>query len=84
MNNEKQLRSFENFFKAIEDIESKDFMETVEQYLSNDSIELICDHIEDFYGVQDDEEIGMLSQLVVMGYLLGRNDLEPISFKKPQ
>ena len=80
MQSNQQVQSIQSFFESLEQTESKDFMEIVERYISNESIEVICDHIEDFYGVEDDEEIGMLSQLVVTGFLLGKNDSEKIKF----
>lgn len=75
-----QNEKIKSFFENLGQVDSEKFMGVVEAHLSNDDIELICDHIEEFYGVEDDEEVGMLSQLVVTGFLLGKNETESIKF----
>jgi hypothetical protein len=42
----------------------------VEQYLDEEAIEGICVHIEEFYGVDDDEQIGQLAQIMISGIVL--------------
>lgn len=70
------------FFRKLESCESSQFMELVEERLDDTKIELICDHIEDFYGITDDEEIGMLAQVMITGVLLGQESKTPMNFIK--
>ena len=62
----------EKYLTKLEDLESEDIMALVEKHLSDDSVELICEHIEDFYGLEDDEEIGHLAQIMIAGFVMGR------------
>ncbi|MEX0798967.1 MAG: hypothetical protein WD025_05965 [Bacteriovoracaceae bacterium] len=62
----------ETYLARLEELESEDMMKLVEKHLNDDSVELICQHIEDFYGIEDDEEIGHLAQLMVAGFVMGR------------
>jgi hypothetical protein len=64
------------FFKTFEDMQPDDMMKIVEKHLSDDEVEIFVAHIEEFYGVQDDEELGMLAQLMVTGYLAGKHEAE--------
>lgn len=61
-----------NYLTRLESFSSETMMELVEKHLDDDAVELICEHIEDFYGVEDDEEIGHLAQLMVAGVVMGR------------
>ncbi|MEE2670108.1 MAG: hypothetical protein VYA54_00255 [Bdellovibrionota bacterium] len=67
------MNELENFFEKISKMESEELMSLVEAYLTNEQIELFVDHIEDFYGVEDDEQLGMLAQIMVTGYLAAKN-----------
>ena len=67
------MNELEKFFEKISKMESEELMSLVEAYLSNEQIELFVDHIEDFYGVEDDEQLGMLAQIMVTGYLAAKN-----------
>ena len=60
-----------NFLTSLDDIDSKQLMNMVSQYLSDEDIEIFVDHIEDFYGIEGDEELGMLAQMMITGYLCG-------------
>jgi hypothetical protein len=44
-------------------------------------VEIFVRHIEKFYGIEDDEELGMLAQLMVTGYLAAKHE---DSLKKSQ
>jgi Mn-dependent DtxR family transcriptional regulator len=66
-----------SFFESVEKLDSDQMMKLVEQYLSDEDVEIIIEHIEKFYGVTDDEELGMLAQLVVTGYLAAKYELNP-------
>ncbi len=65
-----------SFFKSIEAIESDDMMKLVESQLSDEDVEIFVQHIESFYGINDDEELGMLAQLVVTGYLAAKHEMK--------
>jgi len=65
-----------SFFKSLEEIQPDDMMKMVGKHLSDDEVEIFVHHIEDFYGIQDDEELGMLAQLMVSGYLAGKHEAE--------
>lgn len=58
-----------DFFTKIEDLKSDEFMTLVEKYLGDEEIERFVDHISDFYGIEDDEELGTLAQIMITGYL---------------
>ncbi len=49
-------------------------MALVEKYLKDDDVEIFVQHIESFYGINDDEELGMLAQLMVTGYLAAKHE----------
>jgi len=42
------------------------------KHLDDEAIEIFVDHIEDFYGIEDDEQLGMLTQLMISGYVAAR------------
>lgn len=62
------------FFKSLEGMKSEDMMALVEKYLRDDDVEIFVQHIEEFYGINDDEELGMLAQLMVTGYLAAKHE----------
>lgn len=49
---------------------SEKMMTEVESLMSDEAIEVICHYIEDFYGLEDDEEIGTLAQIMIQGLLI--------------
>ena len=73
MNDEKQ-KILTSFFEALEKMNSEDMMKMVEKYLSDENVEIFVHHIEAFYGISDDEELGMLAQLMVTGYLAAKHE----------
>lgn len=62
----------EKYFEQLESFSGDDMMTLVSKYLDDEDIEVLCNHIEDFYGVETDEEIGMLAQIMVAGYVLAK------------
>ena len=60
-----------SYFQMLESLEPEDMMKKVDSYLDDDTIELFVSHLEDFYGVEDDEELGMLAQIMVSGFIAG-------------
>lgn len=60
------------YFRSIEKMKSEDLMKMVEKYMDDDTIELFVDHIEDFYGIQDDDELGILTQIMIAGFVCAK------------
>jgi len=73
MSSEKQ-QILTSFFQTLEKMESEDMMAMVEKHLKDDDVEIFVQHIESFYGISDDEELGMLAQLMVTGYLAAKHE----------
>jgi hypothetical protein len=73
MSTEKQ-QILTSFFQSLEKMESDDMMALVEKHLKDDDVEIFVQHIESFYGITDDEELGMLAQLMVTGYLAAKHE----------
>lgn len=73
MSSEKQ-QILTSFFQSLEKMESDDMMALVERHLKDEDVELFVQHIESFYGITDDEELGMLAQLMVTGYLAAKHE----------
>jgi hypothetical protein len=63
-----------SFFQSLEKMQSEDMMSIVEKHLSDEEVEIFVQHIETFYGISDDEELGMLAQLMVTGYLAAKHE----------
>ncbi len=63
-----------SFFQSLEKMESDGMMAMVEKHLKDDDVEIFVQHIESFYGISDDEELGMLAQLMVTGYLAAKHE----------
>lgn len=60
-----------SYFESLEALSAEDMMKKVDHYLDDEAIELFVSHLEDFYGVEDDEELGMLAQIMVSGFIAG-------------
>lgn len=73
MSTEKQ-QILTSFFASLEKLESDDMMALVEKHLTDDDVETFVSHIENFYGINDDEELGMLAQLMITGYLAAKHE----------
>lgn len=73
MSNEKR-QILTSFFQSLEKLESEDMMGMVEKHLQDEDVEIFVNHIENFYGITDDEELGMLAQLMVTGYLAAKHE----------
>ena len=73
MSSEKQ-QILTSFFASLEKMESDDMMALVKKHLKDDDVEIFVQHIEAFYGITDDEELGMLAQLMVTGYLAAKHE----------
>lgn len=73
MTHEKQ-QILTSFFKSLESMNSEEMMAMVEKHLKDEDVEIFVHHIEEFYGITDDEELGMLAQLMVTGYLASKHE----------
>lgn len=73
MSQEKQ-QILTSFFKSLEEMNSDEMMMIVERHLKDEDVEIFVHHIEEFYGITDDEELGMLAQLMVTGYLAAKHE----------
>lgn len=69
-----KVNQIRDFLTNLEAYDADQLMVLVEKHLSDECIEAFVDHIEDFYGIHDDEELGMLAQLMVTGYLISKNE----------
>lgn len=62
----------EQYFEDLGKMQSEQMMALVDKYLDEEAIEIIIDHIEDFYGVEDDEQLGSLAQIMISGFVAAR------------
>lgn len=60
------------YFNSIKELSAEQLMASVEAYLDDEAIEIFVNHLEDFYGVEDDDELGMLAQIMISGYLAAK------------
>jgi hypothetical protein len=61
-----------NYFEQLESLSSEDMMKKVDGHLDEEAIEIIIQHLEDFYGIEDDEELGTLAQIMISGFIAGK------------
>lgn len=69
-NNDKEVLA--EYFEKVKAMDSEQLIAKVSKYLDDEAIEIFVDHIEDFYGVEDDEELGMLTQLMISGFVAAK------------
>lgn len=67
-----ELKSIEKFLISMQDMDSEQMMKLVDMNLGDEGVELFVSHIQDFYGITEDEEVGTLAQIMVTGYLAGK------------
>ncbi len=65
-------QQIEAFFNRISAFDSDQMMSLVDQYLTAEEIELFVDYIEDFYGIKDEEELGLMAQVIICGYVCAK------------
>ncbi len=71
MNSDKQ-NDLTAFFSSLQDLDADSMTAMVEKELSDEELELFVRHLEEFYGIEDEEELGMLAQIMVTGYLAAK------------
>lgn len=64
--------ALENYLDSLQNLESDQIVKKIEKYLDDEAIEIFVSHLEEFYGIEDDEELGMLSQIMVSGYVAAK------------
>ncbi len=62
----------ENYFVEIEKLNSDQMMTLVEKYMDEETIEIFVDHIEEFYGIDDDDQLGTLAQIMISGFIAAK------------
>ena len=62
------------FFEKMDQIEPEVYTGVVEKHLDDEDIDQFIQHLEEFYGIEDEEELGTLTQIMITGYLLGKNE----------
>lgn len=68
-----KVQIFSQFFDDIENNSSEDFMDMIEKELSDEKeLDLFSLHLEEYYGIQDDDELDALLQIMLTGYLAGK------------
>lgn len=60
------------FFQNVKNMKSEEYMKLVEKYMDDETVELFVDHIEEFYGNHDDEELGMLANIMITGFVCAK------------
>jgi|LauGreSBDMM110SN_4_FD.fasta_scaffold672054_1 hypothetical protein len=63
------------FFESMSAMDADTMTALVEKQLSDDDLELFVRHLEDFYGIEEEEELGTLAQIMVTGYLAAKAEL---------
>lgn len=69
-----KVEKIRDFLVNLEAFDADQLMILVEKHLNDECIEALVEHIEEFYGIHEDEELGMLAQLMVTGYLIAKNE----------
>lgn len=77
--NPDKIRDLTAFFQRLDGMDADSMTAMVEKQLSDDELELFVRHIEDFYGIEDEEELGMLAQVMVTGYLAAKSEMGPLN-----
>lgn len=62
----------EDFFIALEEKSNDEIAQMMAKYLDEEATEIFADHIEEFYAVKDDDELAILAQIMVTGFLAGK------------
>lgn len=66
--------TLDKFFQQLADMEADTVTALVEKHLSDEELELFVRHLEDFYGIEEEEELGTLAQVMVTGYLAAKSE----------
>lgn len=67
-----ETEKLETFFIELEEKSDEEIGDLITKYLSPEATEIFADHIEEFYGVKDDDELAILAQVMITGFLAGK------------
>lgn len=60
------------YLDKLEEMDADQMSAKVDKYLDEEAVESICVHVEEFYGLDDDEQIGQLAQIMISGIILAK------------
>jgi hypothetical protein len=69
-----KLQTFAQFFEMMNTMDADTMTALVEKHLSDEELEYFVRHLEDFYGIEEEEELGNLAQIMVTGYLAAKSE----------
>ena len=61
-----------DYLQALSKQTNEQMAQKVQAYLDDEGIEIFVDHLEDFYGIEDDDQLGLLAQIMISGFILGK------------
>jgi hypothetical protein len=70
-----KTQKLNDFFETMNSMDADTMTALVERHLNDEQLELFVRHLEDFYGIEEDEELGNLAQIMVTGYLAAKSEL---------
>lgn len=70
--NENDKEKLANYFESLKSLDNEQMMEKVDKYLDDEAIEIFVDHLEEFYGIEDDDQLGMLAQIMISGFVAAK------------
>ncbi len=69
-----KIQTFTQFFEMMNNMDADTMTALVEKHLSDEELEHFVRHLEDFYGIEEEEELGHLAQIMVTGYLAAKSE----------
>lgn len=73
------LDKLTKFFELVHGLPDEEMVSLVEGNIPDDAIEFFIDHINQFYGIDDEEQLGLLAQLMVVGFMAGKHQFASLS-----
>ncbi len=67
-----KTKIIEEFLVELEKKSNEEIGKTIEKYLDSETIEVFADHIEEFYGIDNDDEIALLTQIMITGFITAK------------
>ena len=74
-----KVESLSFFFQKLDGLDADSMTSLVERHLNDEELEVIVRHLEEFYGIEDEDELGMLAQVLVTGYLAAKAETGPLN-----
>jgi len=65
------IEELNKFFVQLEERGEDYWNELLSNTVNDEAIEVMVDHIQNFYGVEDDDEASLLTQIMLTGFLAG-------------